>query len=107
MALTQKPMPEYLKAWPERMKLLQALGKRSWSAGDKLISVDSLNDHVLDLHHIFEPKCLDTFTDLKDFVVHFERPKKIPASMKSSHFLPGPLFLKTAAWGNNEVLVQL
>lgn len=83
------------------MKLLQVLGKRSWSAGDTLTYVDFLAYDILDLHHIFEPKCLDTFTDLKDFVVHFEGPKKIPASVQSSCFLPGPLFLKTAVWGNN------
>lgn len=66
--------------------------------------MDFLAYDILDLHRILEPKCLDTFTDLKDFVVHFEGPKKIPASIKSSRFLPGPLFLKTAAWGNNSVL---
>lgn len=34
--------------------------------------VDFLAYDILDLHLIFEPKCLDAFSNLKDFVARFE-----------------------------------
>ncbi|XP_039697059.1 glutathione S-transferase Mu 1 isoform X2 [Pteropus medius] len=69
----EKLKPEYLKALPEKMKLFsQFLGKRSWFAADKLTYVDFLAYDILDLHRIFEPKCLDAFPNLKDFVARLE-----------------------------------
>ncbi|XP_025143925.2 glutathione S-transferase Mu 1 isoform X2 [Bubalus bubalis] len=67
---------------------------------DFLTYVDFLVYDVLDMHRIFEPKCLDAFPNLKDFISRFEGLKKISAYMKSSRFLPGPLFMKLAVWGN-------
>ncbi|KAM9109243.1 glutathione S-transferase Mu 1 [Megaptera novaeangliae] len=97
----EKLKPDYLKEIPKTMKLFSDfLGKRPWFAGDKLTYVDFLAYDVLDIHRIFEPKCLDEFPNLKDFISRFEGLKKISAYMKSSRFLPGPLFLKTAVWGN-------
>ncbi|KAM5202222.1 glutathione S-transferase Mu 1 isoform 1-T1 [Hipposideros larvatus] len=97
----EKLKPEYLKTLPEKMKLIsQFLGKRSWFAGDKLTYVDFLAYDILDMHRRFEPKCLDAFPNLKDFVARFEGLKKISAYMKSSRFLPSPLFGKMALWGN-------
>ncbi|CAD7669478.1 unnamed protein product [Nyctereutes procyonoides] len=52
--------------------------------------------NILDVLHIFESKCLEAFPNLKDFMAHFEGLKKMSASC----FLPGPLFLKIAVWGN-------
>uniref|UniRef100_Q7M0F1 glutathione transferase (Fragments) n=1 Tax=Rattus norvegicus TaxID=10116 RepID=Q7M0F1_RAT len=42
--------------------------KRPWFAGDKVTYVDFLAYDILDQYHIFEPKCLDAFPNLKDFL---------------------------------------
>ncbi|XP_045672990.1 glutathione S-transferase Mu 1-like [Phyllostomus hastatus] len=97
----EKLKPEFLKVLPEKMKLFsQFLGKRSWWAGDKLTYVDFLAYDMLDVLRRFEPKCLDAFPNLKDFLVRFEGLKKISAYMKSSRFLPTPLYSKASMWGN-------
>ncbi|KAB1274742.1 Glutathione S-transferase Mu 1 [Camelus dromedarius] len=97
----EKLKPGFLKEIPEKMKLFsEFLGKRTWFAGDKLNYVDFLAYDVLDVYRIFEPKCLDEFPNLKDFMSRFEGLKKISAYMKSSRFLRSPLFLKMAMWGN-------
>uniref|UniRef100_A0A5G2Q9Q5 Glutathione S-transferase n=1 Tax=Sus scrofa TaxID=9823 RepID=A0A5G2Q9Q5_PIG len=97
----EKLKPGYLKEIPEKMKpFSEFLGKRPWFAGDKLTYVDFLAYDVLDLYRIFDPKCLDGFPNLRDFLSRFEGLKKIAAYMRSSRFLPGPLFLKVAMWGN-------
>ncbi|XP_048671086.1 glutathione S-transferase Mu 1 isoform X7 [Marmota marmota marmota] len=97
----EKRKPEYLETLPEKMKLYsQFLGKHPWFAGDKITFVDFIAYDVLDLHRLFEPKCLDAFPNLKDFMSRFEGLKKISAYMKSSRFLPTPMYSKMAAWGN-------
>lgn len=97
----EKLKPEYVKAIPDKMKLYsQFLGKRPWFAGEKLTYVDFLVYDILDLHRIFEPTSLDAFPNLKEFMARFEGLKNISAYMKSSRFVPGPLFLKIAMWGN-------
>ncbi|XP_004845098.1 glutathione S-transferase Mu 1 isoform X1 [Heterocephalus glaber] len=97
----EKKKPEFLEGLPDKMKLFsQFLGEQPWFAGNKITFVDFLAYDVLDLHCIFEPKCLDAFPKLKVFISHFEGLKKISAYMKSSCFLPDPLFLKKATWGN-------
>ncbi|XP_052036874.1 glutathione S-transferase-like [Apodemus sylvaticus] len=69
----EKWKPEYLEGLPEKMKLCsEFLGKRPWFAGNKVTCVDFLVYDVLDQHHIFEPKCLDAFPNLKDFMARFE-----------------------------------
>ncbi|XP_007947811.1 glutathione S-transferase Mu 1-like [Orycteropus afer afer] len=97
----EKLKPQYLEGLPEKMRLFsQFLGKRPWFAGDKITFVDFLAYDVLDQHRIFEPKCLDAFPNLKDFMARFEGLKRISAYMKSSKFLPHPVFGKQALWGN-------
>ncbi|KAF4021514.1 hypothetical protein G4228_013706 [Cervus hanglu yarkandensis] len=97
----EKLKPGYLKEIPEKMKQFsEFLGKRPWFAGDKLTFVDFLVYDVLDRHRIFEPTCLDEFPNLKDFITRFEGLKRISAYMKSSHFLPHPVYLKMAVWGS-------
>uniref|UniRef100_F6VK95 Glutathione S-transferase n=1 Tax=Macaca mulatta TaxID=9544 RepID=F6VK95_MACMU len=69
----EKLKPEYLEGLPTMMQhFSQFLGKRPWFVGDKITFVDFLAYDVLDLHRIFEPKCLDAFPNLKDFISHFE-----------------------------------
>ncbi|EHA99508.1 Glutathione S-transferase Mu 2 [Heterocephalus glaber] len=95
----EKKKPEFLEGLPDKMKLFsQFLGEQPWFAGNKITIKDFLAYDVLDLHHIFEPKCLDAFPKLKDFISRFEGLKKSSAYMKSSLFLPGLLFLKLATW---------
>ncbi|OWK04981.1 GSTM1 [Cervus elaphus hippelaphus] len=97
----EKLKSQYLKEIPGKMKLYsEFLGRRPWFAGDKLTYVDFLVYDVLDIHRIFEPKCLDEFPNLKDFVSHFEGLKRISAYMKSSRFLPQPVYSKMAVWGS-------
>ncbi|XP_005338155.2 glutathione S-transferase Mu 1 [Ictidomys tridecemlineatus] len=97
----EKKKPEYLETLPEKMKLFsQFLGKRPWFAGDKITYVDFITYDVLDQHRVFEPKCLEAFPNLKDFMSRFEGLKKISAYMKSNRFLPTPLYSKMATWGN-------
>ena len=38
----------------------------------QLTYVDFLVYDVLDMHRIFEPKCLDAFPNLRDFISRFE-----------------------------------
>ncbi|XP_062960073.1 glutathione S-transferase Mu 2-like isoform X3 [Cynocephalus volans] len=69
----EKLKPEYVEGLPEKMKLFsQFLGKRPWFAGDKITFVDFLAYDILDQNRMFEPKCLDAFPNLKDFMSHFE-----------------------------------
>ncbi|XP_076430918.1 glutathione S-transferase Mu 6-like isoform X2 [Peromyscus maniculatus bairdii] len=99
----EKQKPEFLKGLPDHLKLYsEFLGKQPWFAGDKITYVDFLVYDVLDQHRIFEPKCLDAFPNLKDFLARFEGLKKISAYMKSSRFLPRPVYLKLATWGNKQ-----
>ncbi|XP_052587472.1 glutathione S-transferase Mu 2-like [Peromyscus californicus insignis] len=97
----EKLKPEYLEGLPEKMKLYsEFLGKRPWFVGEKITYVDFLAYDILDQQRVFEPKCLDAFPNLKDFLARFEALEKIAAYMKSSRFLSGPIYLKTALWGN-------
>ncbi|XP_051021921.1 glutathione S-transferase Mu 4 [Acomys russatus] len=97
----EKLKAEYLEQLPGMMKLFsQFLGEQTWFVGEKITFVDFLAYDILDLHLIFEPKCLDTFPNLKDFVVRFEGLKKISAYMKTSRFLRTPLYTRVATWGN-------
>ncbi|XP_005076681.1 glutathione S-transferase Mu 4 [Mesocricetus auratus] len=97
----EKLKAEYLEQLPGMMKLFsQFLGKQTWFVGEKITFVDFLAYDILDLHLIFEPKCLDAFPNLKDFVARFEGLKKISAYMKSSRFLRTPLYTRVATWGN-------
>ncbi|XP_007529435.1 glutathione S-transferase Mu 2-like [Erinaceus europaeus] len=95
----EKLKPDYLKGLPEILKQYSDfLGKRPWFAGAKLSYVDFVAYAILDMLRVFEPKCLDAFSNLKDFMARFEGLEKIAAYMKSSRFLPRPLFLKMATW---------
>ncbi|XP_041493903.1 glutathione S-transferase Mu 1-like [Microtus oregoni] len=97
----EKQKPEFLKTIPEKMKLYsEFLGKRQWFAGDKITYVDFLAYDILDQYRLFEPKCLDAFPNLKDYMARFEALKKISAYMKTGRFLPTPIFSKMAHWCN-------
>ncbi|XP_040851553.1 glutathione S-transferase Mu 2-like isoform X1 [Ochotona curzoniae] len=97
--LQEKLKPDYLKDLPEKLTLYsQFLGKRPWFAGDKITIADFHAYDVLDGNRIFAPGCLDAFPNLKDFMARFEALPKIAAYMKSSRFLPRPIFPKVATW---------
>ncbi|XP_012887314.1 PREDICTED: glutathione S-transferase Mu 1-like isoform X2 [Dipodomys ordii] len=69
----EKLKPEFLEGLSDKIKLFsQFLGKRPWFAGDKITFVDFPAYDVLDMHRMFEPKCLDAFPNLKDFMSRFE-----------------------------------
>ncbi|XP_004443987.2 PREDICTED: glutathione S-transferase Mu 5-like, partial [Ceratotherium simum simum] len=69
----KKLKPEYLEVLSEKVKLFsQFLGKRPWFAGDKITYVDFLAYDIIDKLRMFDPKCLDVFSNLKDFIARFE-----------------------------------
>ncbi|XP_054994677.1 glutathione S-transferase Mu 4-like isoform X2 [Sorex araneus] len=67
---------------------------------DFLTYVDFLAYDVLDLHRVFEPTCLDAFSNLQDFISRVQGLKKISAYMQSPRFRPHPIYTKVAVWGN-------
>nr|XP_039326351.1 glutathione S-transferase Mu 1-like [Saimiri boliviensis boliviensis] len=70
---SEKLKPEYLEGLPAMMQhFSQCLGKGPWFVGDKITFIDFLAYDVLDLCCIFEPKCLDTFPNPKDFISQFD-----------------------------------
>ncbi|XP_062396418.1 glutathione S-transferase Mu 1-like [Sardina pilchardus] len=100
----EKMKPGYMKKLPETLKLFSDfLGDRKWFAGDKIAFVDFIMYELLDQHRMFEPKCLDKFKNLKEFLDHFEGLEKIAAYMKSSKFMKSPVNGKRATWGNKKV----
>nr|XP_060629231.1 glutathione S-transferase Mu 1-like isoform X1 [Anolis sagrei ordinatus] len=99
----EKLKPEFLEQLPGKLKQTsQFLGNRKWFAGNKLTYVDFLAYDVLDVQRTFEPKCLDQFRNLKDFLDRFEALEKISAYMKSDRFLRTPIFWRIAKWGNKK-----
>ncbi|XP_058515980.1 glutathione S-transferase Mu 1 isoform X1 [Ochotona princeps] len=95
----EKLKPDYLKGLPDKLTLYsQFLGKRPWFAGDKITFADFLVYDILDQNCLFAPGCLDAFPNLKDFMARFESLPKIAAYMKSSRFLPRPVYPKLASW---------
>lgn len=94
----EKLKPGYLEQLPGKLKLFSNfLGDRKWFAGEKVLPglprglrglgkgfvltvsprcpqltfVDFLMFDVLDQNRIFEPKCLEPFKNLKDFMERF------------------------------------
>ncbi|KAB5567414.1 hypothetical protein PHYPO_G00232460 [Pangasianodon hypophthalmus] len=93
----------YLDALPGILKQFSDfLGERKWFAGDKITFVDFIMYELLDQHRMFEPKCLDNFKNLRDFLDRFEALEKISAYMKSSRFMKTPVNNKMAKWGNKK-----
>ncbi|KAF7253599.1 Glutathione S-transferase [Varanus komodoensis] len=69
----EKLKPEYMEQLPGKLKQFsQFLGDKKWFVGKKITYVDFLVYDVLDQQRIFEPKCLDQFRNLKDFLARFE-----------------------------------
>uniref|UniRef100_A0A8C3GQ57 Glutathione S-transferase n=1 Tax=Cairina moschata TaxID=8855 RepID=A0A8C3GQ57_CAIMO len=99
----EKLKPGYLEQLPGKLKLFSNfLGDRKWFAGDKLTFVDFLMFDVLEQNSIFEPKCLEPYKNLKDFMDRFGALEKVAAYMKSSRFQKMPINNKMAKWGNKK-----
>ncbi|XP_017695522.1 PREDICTED: glutathione S-transferase Mu 3-like [Lepidothrix coronata] len=100
----EKLKPGYLEQLPGKLKLFSNfLGDRKWFAGDKLTFVDFLMFDVLDQNRIFEPKCLEPFQNLRDFMERFGALEKVAAYMKSPQFQKMPINNKMAKWGNKKL----
>ncbi|EMP41707.1 Glutathione S-transferase Mu 1 [Chelonia mydas] len=85
----EKLKPGYLEQLPGKLKLFsQFLGKRKWFAGEK--------------NRMLEPKCLDQFQNLKDFLDRFEALEKIAVYMSSSRFMKTPINNRMAKWSNQK-----
>ncbi|NWW81522.1 GSTM3 transferase, partial [Climacteris rufus] len=130
VGLEEKLKPGYLEQLPGKLKLFSNfLGDRKWFAGEKLTFVDFLMFDVLEQNRIFEPKCLEPFKNLKDFMERFgvsggtprwplgggcrgavpdsgrvpQALEKVAAYMKSSRFQKMPINNKMAKWGNKKL----
>ncbi|NWW63357.1 GSTM5 transferase, partial [Ifrita kowaldi] len=126
----EKLKPGYLEQLPGKLKLFSNfLGDRKWFAGEKVLPgpprgvrglgrgfvltvspqcpqltfVDFLMFDVLEQNRIFEPKCLEPFKNLKDFMDRFGALEKVAAYMKSSRFQKMPINNKMAKWGNKKL----
>ncbi|XP_038605048.1 glutathione S-transferase Mu 3-like [Tachyglossus aculeatus] len=94
----------YLEQLPAQLKLFsQFLGKRKWFAGNKLTFVDFLLYDVLEQNRMFEPKCLDEFSNLTEFLARFEALEKIAAYIRTDRFIKLPINNKMAKWGSKKV----
>ncbi|XP_053102407.1 glutathione S-transferase 2-like isoform X2 [Hemicordylus capensis] len=99
----EKLKPEYLEQLPGILRLFSRfLGDREWFIGNKITYVDFIIYDFLDHQQMFEPKCLDQFTNLRDFFDRFEALEKISAYMNSSRFMKTPTFWRIAKWGNKK-----
>ncbi|NWZ41215.1 GSTM5 transferase, partial [Brachypodius atriceps] len=126
----EKLKPGYLEQLPGKLKLFSNfLGDRKWFAGEKVLPglprglrglgkgfvltvsplcpqltfVDFLMFDILDQNRIFEPKCLEPYKNLKDFMDRFGALEKVAAYMKSSRVQKMPINNKTAKWGNKKL----
>ncbi|XP_004620129.1 glutathione S-transferase Mu 3 [Sorex araneus] len=100
----EKLKPQYLEQLPEQLKLFSLfLGKFSWFAGDKLTFVDFLTYDVFDQNRAFEPRCLDEFPNLKNFMCRFEALEKIAEFVQSDRCCKMPINNKMAQWGNKSI----
>ncbi|KAI1893180.1 hypothetical protein AGOR_G00141250 [Albula goreensis] len=98
-----KMKPGYMEKLPGMLKKFSSfLGDRKWFAGEKITFVDFIMYELLDQHRMFDPKCLDDFKNLRDFLDHFEGLEKIAAYMKSKNFMKTPVNNKMAKWGNKK-----
>ncbi|XP_053884554.1 glutathione S-transferase Mu 1-like [Malaclemys terrapin pileata] len=92
----------YLEQLPGKLKLFSHfLGKRKWFAGEKITFVDFVMYDILDQNRMFEPKCLDQFQNLKDFLDRFDALEKVAAYMSSSRFMKTPVN-RMAKWSNQK-----
>uniref|UniRef100_A0A8B9SAE1 Glutathione S-transferase n=1 Tax=Apteryx owenii TaxID=8824 RepID=A0A8B9SAE1_APTOW len=93
----EKLKPGYLEQLPGKLKLFSNfLGDRKWFAGEKLTFVDFLMFDVLEQNRTFEPKCLEPFKNLKDFMDRFGVSRVLLGSCCGCS--RGPVF--RASWGN-------
>ncbi|XP_069489087.1 glutathione S-transferase Mu 1-like isoform X2 [Ambystoma mexicanum] len=69
---------------------------------DFITFADFLVYDVLDQHRMLEPKCLDSFPNLKTFLDQFEALEKINIYMKSGRFMKTPINGKMAKWCNEK-----
>ncbi|MEE6528357.1 hypothetical protein FKM82_030560 [Ascaphus truei] len=63
----------YLEKLPASLtRFSRFLGGRAWFAGEKITFADFLMYDALDQHRMLEPKCLQNFKNLQDFLTRFE-----------------------------------
>ncbi|XP_075052049.1 glutathione S-transferase Mu 1-like [Mixophyes fleayi] len=93
----------YLEKLPIALaRFSRFLGERHWFARDKLTFADFLMYDVLDQHRMLEPKCLQNFKNLQDFLTRFEALPAIAAYMKSPRFMKTPVTDRMAYWANKK-----
>ncbi|XP_034508118.1 glutathione S-transferase Mu 4-like [Ambystoma mexicanum] len=93
----------YLEGLPEKLKQFSKfLGQRKWFAGCKVTFVDFIMYEALDQHRMLEPTCLESFSNLENFLHEFEALEKMDAYMKSSRFIRTPINNRMAKWGNEK-----
>ncbi|XP_013920029.1 PREDICTED: glutathione S-transferase 2-like [Thamnophis sirtalis] len=100
----EKLKPGYLESLPGKLKLFsQFLGDRQWFIGRKLTYIDFIAYDALDVHQMLDPKCLDQFPNLKEFLHRFEALEMIAPYLKSNRCIRSPIFWSSATWGGNKI----
>ncbi|XP_034270675.1 glutathione S-transferase 2-like [Pantherophis guttatus] len=100
----EKLKPEYLELLPGKLKQFsQFLGDRQWFADRKLTYIDFIAYDALDVHQMLDPKCLDQFPNLKEFLHRFEALEMIAPYLESSRCIRSPIFWSCATWNGNKI----
>ncbi|XP_070797536.1 glutathione S-transferase 2-like [Pituophis catenifer annectens] len=100
----EKLKPDYLELLPGKLKQFsQFLGDRQWFADRKLTYVDFIGYDALDVQQMLDPKCLDQFPNLKEFLHRFEALEMIAPYLESSRCIRSPIYLSFAMWGGNKI----
>ncbi len=94
MTYSPETKKEYLTNLQTTLKSLSTiLGNQSWFAADKITLADFVLYEELYANLVLDPTCLDSFSNLKNFVKRFE---DIPAIKK---FMSSPKYIKHALNG--------
>jgi len=98
----EKERKAFAASLPAKLDALSNfLGNKNWIAGDRLTYADFHVYDVLDaVRLLFDPKHLNAFPKLVDYVKRLEGLKGVKEFMASSNIPPMPIFSKFACFGN-------
>ena len=88
----EKLLPEFLEKLPYFLARTDTfLKEKNWFAGDMITICDFLMWHQLEQLTLLEPKCLDDYQRLKDFLERFENLSELKDFINSDEFLHWPI----------------
>ncbi|CAG7833513.1 unnamed protein product [Allacma fusca] len=90
----------YLVTLPKKLKRFsEYLESRKYFAGDDVTYVDFMVYEMLDQHKLLDPKCLDAFENLQNFVNNVESLENIKSYIKSDRIIKNRLNNRRAKFG--------